>query len=92
MKVLVSKVIKELYQKNHKNYEYALESVINGFDPECYESAIKDVVEIKVNSEKVEVEVPDSAIHSIKELLGIDEVKTETIELLLWVAVLFPEI
>lgn len=92
MKVLISKSIIELYQDNHKSIDYALECLINGLDPSCYEKAIKDVKGIMVNSDKEEIEISDTTIELIKDLLNEKDVKMETIELFIWVAVLFPEI
>lgn len=92
MKVSISKAIKDLYQESHKNYEYALESLMNSLDPATYVKAIKDIKRIdSISKERVEVEIPDSAVNMLKGLLDENEVKTETVELLLWVAVLMPE-
>ena len=92
MKVSISKVLKDLYQESHKNYEYALESLMNSLDPATYAKAIKDIKSIEsVSEEKVEIEILDSAVNMLKGALDENEVKSETVELLLWVAVLMPE-
>lgn len=92
MKVMISKTVRDLYQESHKNYEYALESIMNGLDPETYIKAIKDIKKLESVGEKVEVNISDSATEMLKELLSVNEIESNTMELLLWVAVLFPEI
>lgn len=91
LKIAVSNVLKGLYESSHKNYEYALDYVINSLDPDCYKKAIDDIAELKIKSERVEIEIPETIVDSVKQLMD-DDVSAETIELLLWVAVLFPEI
>lgn len=92
MKVEISKVVRDLYQENNKNYEYAIESLLNSLDPNSYESAITDIKKIESGSEKVEIDISDTTVKTIQAALNIENIKMETIELLLWVAVLFPEI
>ena len=92
MKVLISEVINDLYKHNNKNYEYLLETIINSFDPKCSNIAIKEVNGVLFNSPKTVIEISESMIDSIKNMMNLEEVKMETVELLLWIAIFFPEI
>lgn len=92
MKIMVSKRIIELYKETNKNLDYALNSIVNSFDPECYEKAMRDVAEIRFNSEKVPVDVSESVMQIIKDSFCEDSITNGLIEVLLWIAVLFPEI
>lgn len=92
MKVQVSKTVKDLYQESHKNYQYALESLLNSLDPATYVKALQDVKKMDSVTDMVEIEIPDSTVNMLKDLLDVEEVKNEIIGVLLWVAVLLPEI
>ena len=92
MKIKVYKDIYNLYIKSHKNFDYAIDGILNSFDPECYEDALANILELKLNCERVELEISENIVRKIREALNLDKVKDELIEVLVWVAVLFPEI
>lgn len=92
MKVLVSKVIWDAYHENGKNIDYSVQSMIGGLDPNSCVETINGIIELKIQGEKVEVELSDGIVKEIKELLQVSELRNEVIEALLWTAVLFPEI
>ncbi len=92
MKVKVSKSIDEIYKECHRNYDYAIESIINGFDPKSCEKAMAAVQGIRTIGDSVEVEISDDIITSIKEMMNRKDVSEDIIELLLWMGAVFPEI
>ena len=92
MIVSVSRRLADLYTKKNKNYEYSLEMLINSFDPDCYDEAVRLLESYKFSGDKIELEISKECAESIKELFSNQEIDSDKVELILWIAVLFPEI
>lgn len=91
MKYSISNKLVNVYKNSHKNYDYALLSILGYFDSQCLDDALEIVRCINLDGDKTEIEIGDSALSEIRNYIPEKFVKAEVIELLLWVAVLFPE-
>lgn len=92
MKTMISKKLKAVYKEQHKNYDYAITSILDNFDPECYLACINLIKNFELDGEKSDVNIGDKLTKRIAEDLSLDTVDDRTIELLLWVGALFPEV
>mgnify|MGYP003299276758 CR=1 FL=1 len=92
MNVMISKKLKTIYKEQHKNYDYAITSILDNFDPECYLTCFGLINEFELDGEKCDICIGDKVGKKISEDLNIDIVDDRTIELLLWIGALFPEV
>ena len=92
MKVMISQKLKTVYKEQHKNYDYAISSILDNFDPKCYLTCFSLIKEFELDGEKCEICIGDKLAKRIAEDLSIDTINDRTIELLLWIGVLFPEV
>lgn len=92
MKVKISKKLNDIYQKQHKNYDYAVTSVLDNFDPESYAICFNIVKEFELDGDKCEISIGDELTGRIVDDLEIDNLDNRTAELLLWLGVIFPEV
>ncbi len=90
MKIKVSDKLQTLYKTQNKTPNYALKFLLNSIEPDCCSECIGLIEEFQLLGAKTEIEVNDSNIQQIKELFG--KADSNTVEQLLWVALLFPEI
>ena len=84
--------IKAVYKEQHKNYDYAITSILDNFDPECYLTCFGLIKDFELDGEKCDINIGDKLSKRIAEDLSLDIVDDRTIELLLWVGALFPEV
>lgn len=90
MKLTVSTKLIESYKANGKNPNYSLSFLLNSIDPSVCADGLGLVETFKLAGVAVEYEIDDKNIHSMQQLLG--NADSTTVERLLWVALLFPEI
>lgn len=92
MKVMISKKLKAVYKEQHKNSDYAITSILDNFDPESYLTCFGLIKGFELDGEKCDICIGDKLAKRIAEDLSMDTVDDRTIELLLWIGVLFPEV
>lgn len=92
MKFDISKNLNELYKSKHRNMDYSLDLIINSMDPETCKTAIEMVSELNLGEEKTSIDINSDSVSAIKELVSKETINEKVVELLLWVAILYPEI
>lgn len=90
MKLTVSSKLIESYKANGKNPNYSLSFLLNSIDPSVCADGLGLVETFKLAGVAVEYEIDDKNIRAMQQLLG--NADSTTVERLLWVALLFPEI
>ena len=90
MKLTVSTKLIESYKANGKNPNYSLSFLLNSIDPSVCADGLGFVETFKLAGVAVEYEIDDKNIRAMQQLLG--NADSTTVERLLWVALLFPEI
>lgn len=90
MKLTVSTKLIESYKANGKNPNYSLSFLLNSIDPSVCADGLGLVETFKLAGTAVEYEIDDKNIRAMQQLLG--NADSTTVERLLWVALLFPEI
>ena len=90
MKLAVSTKLIESYKANGKNPNYSLSFLLNSVDPGVCAECIGLVDTFKLAGAAAEYEVDDKNVCVVQQLFG--NVDSTTVERLLWVALLFPEI
>ena len=93
MKLIINELIINEYKKAHKNFDYALDTLMNSLDPKHYLDVYNIVSEFKIkDSNYQEVEIGEEVIERIRNEFNKNLIDSSVIELLLWVALLFPEV
>jgi hypothetical protein len=90
MKLTVSTKLIDSYKANSKNPNYSLSFLLNSIDPSICADGLGLVETFKLAGAAVEYEIDDKNIRVMQQLFG--NVDSTTVERLLWVALLFPEI
>ena len=90
MKLTVSTKLIDSYKANSKNPNYSLSFLLNSIDPSVCADGLGLVETFKLAGAAVEYEIDDKNIRVMQQLLG--KADSTTVERLLWVALLFPEI
>lgn len=90
MTVKIAKRINDIYLSKNKNVEYALDFLLSSIEVDCCKAAIDSVEEFAIIGEKTNIDISDKTVEIVNKVLGCSDEKT--IEKLLWVAVMFPEI
>ena len=80
----------ESYKANGKNPNYLLSFLLNSVDPSVCAKGIGLVDTFKLEGTVIDFEIDDKNILAIQQLFGKADIGT--VERLLWVALLFPEI
>lgn len=92
METRISKELQKIYKDSHKNYDMALMRLLDSLDPEVFQRAFDIIKPISLKGEMVTIKIGDSVTEQIKDAFECEEVSENLINLLLWIAVLFPEI
>lgn len=92
MKVNISQKLDDVYKKQHKNFDYAVATILDSFDPESYIICFNIVEKFELDGERCEIIIGDKLAERIVNDLEIDELDDKTAELLLWLGVIFPEV
>ena len=92
MEVKVSVSLQQIYKESRKNYDMALMTLLDSFDQKTFKKAIDIINPISLKGKVTTVKIGESAVNQIKDTFECEDVSAELINLLLWVAVLFPEI
>lgn len=90
MKVFVSKNLNRAFSSAHKNLNYTLDFLLSSVDLDTCAECLKLIEQFKLSGDRVEVEIDESNIKTIKKIFGSTDISI--IEQLLWVSILFPEI
>lgn len=90
MKVQINDKLLDLYKTANKNINYSLGSILASLDVDTCKSTIEIVEELKLLGNRVEIEIDEDNINVINNLF--EHCDASTVEKLLWVALLFPEI
>ena len=90
--IIVSEQLVELYIKLHKNYDYAINQALDSFDPESYIESFRIIETFKIKGEPAVIKIGNSVVEKIKTDLEIEELEDTTVELLLWIGAIFPEV
>lgn len=92
MEVRISAELQQIYIKNHKNYDMALMTLLDSLDQEAYKKAFEIINPISLKGDVITIKIGGSALNQIKETFECEEVNNDFANLLLWIAVLFPEV
>lgn len=92
METRISKELQKIYKDSNKNYDMALMRLLDSLDPEVFQRAFDIIKPISLKGEMVTIKIGDSVTKQIKDAFECEEVNENLINLLLWIAVLFPEI
>lgn len=84
--------LQKLYKKSHKNYDMAIMTLLDSFDQDVFQKAFEIINSISFKGDLVTIKIGASAVEQIKDAFKCKEISTDLIGLLLWTAVLFPEI
>ena len=90
--VTVSLRLVDLYNKQQKNYDYAISSALDCLDPKSYIEAFRCVDSFKLKGETTVIKIGDTVAEKIKNDLEIETLEAATIEMLLWIGVILPEV
>lgn len=90
--VIVSKHLVDIYREQHKNYDYAITSALDSLDPESYIEAFKIIDEFKLKGETAEIKIGNAVAEKIKNDLEVEELEATTVEILLWIGAILPEV
>ncbi len=92
MKVRISKKLSDLYGEQHKNFDYAINSALNSFDPDSFVTCFNIVNNFELDGEKCEIKLGNELVGRIASDLGTDNLDDKIVELLLWIGAVFPEV
>lgn len=92
MIVNISKTLRDLYKKQHKNFDYAIASALDNFDPVSFVSCFKIVNIFELDGEKCRINIGDELVKRIISDLEMNNLDDNTVELLLWVGAVLPEV
>lgn len=92
MTISISSSLFQLYEQSHKNYDYCLGFLLDSIDSKCAAKAIPLAMPFSCSDEKTQITISQSNLNQIKSVLSIEDISAEVIELLLYIAVFFPEI
>lgn len=90
--VIVSKRLVDLYREQHKNYDYAISSALDSLDPESYIEAFKIIDQFKLKGETIDIKIGTTVAEKIKKDLEVEELESVTVEILLWIGAILPEV
>lgn len=92
MKVKISRKLKEAYEGQHKNFDYEINFILDSLDPESYAACFKMVKAFGLDGEKVDINLSDEVAERIISDLEMESLNQETVELLLWMGAVLPEV
>lgn len=92
MKLIVSKKLNDLYNKQHKNFDYAVASALDNFDPDSFVTCFKIIKGFELDGEKCEINIGDELAERIVTDLEMDSLDGKTAEILLWIGAVLPEV
>ena len=90
MKLKINERLISSFKSMNKNPDYMLEFLLNSIDVDACRNAMELVEEFKLLGTMVEIEINENNISTASQLFG--DCDSSTVEKLLWVALLFPEI
>ena len=90
LKVTISEELKNVFLSSRKNYNYSLNFLLSSIDLKTCPECMKLIKVFDLSGNRIEVEIDDNNIKTIKSFFGNTE--NALIEQLLWISILFPEI
>lgn len=90
MKLALNNKLIESYKANGKNPNYSLSFLLNSVDSRACAKGVGLIETFKLEGAAIDYEIDDKNIRGIQQLFG--KADNGTVECLLWVALLFPEI
>ena len=88
----ISEKLRDLYHNQSKNYEYAIDQIMNSFDPESFVECFRIVNGFDTIGDKCEINISDSLVDNMIKDLGLEHLDHKTVELVLWLGAVFPEV
>lgn len=92
MNVTISKKIFDLYKKQHKNFDYAVNSALDNLDPDAFVTCFGAVKQFELAGEKCQIELGKDVSARILSDLEITSLDNKTAELLIWLGGILPEV
>ncbi len=92
MKISISFSLNEIYKKQHKNYDYSIASVLDNLDPDSFINCFEIVKEFELEGNKCEINIGDEVAKRISDDLELPFIDGRTVELLLWMGAILPEV
>lgn len=92
MKVNISNDLYKIYKIQHKNIEYALNTILDTFDPDSYYKGFILLDKFCLKGSKIEISIGEDLYKKIQDCFEDIKISEELIESLLWISVLFPEV
>ena len=90
MKLKINERLVGSFKSINKNPNYMLDFLLSSIDAEACRNAMELVEEFKLLGTTVEIEINENTLSTASQLFG--DCDSSTVEKLLWVALLFPEI
>ena len=90
MKLKINERLVSSFKSVNKNPDYMLDFLLSSIDVNACRNAMEIVEEFKLLGTAVEVEINEKNLYTVNQLFGTSD--SNTVEKLLWVALLFPEI
>ena len=92
MDVNISTELQSIYKNSRENYDVALMTLLDSLDPDVFQKAFDIIEPITLKGELTKIKIGNSAVNQIKAAFEHQEVDHDLIHLLLWIAVIFPEV
>ncbi len=92
LEAIVSAELKRIYEESHKNSDMVIMTLLDSFDQEVFQEAFRLINPISLKGDLDTIKIGDSAAEQIRDAFDCDEISNDLVSLLLWIAVLFPEI
>lgn len=90
MKLKINERLVSSFKSVNKNPDYMLDFLLSSIDVNACRNAMEIVEEFKLLGTAVEVEINEKNLYTVNQLFGTSD--SNTVEKLLWVSLLFPEI
>lgn len=92
MKIEISQRLKDIYLKQHKNFDYEINYVLDSLDPQSFIECFRMVESFEIDGSKTEIDLGEDVAKRIVSDLDEDSLNEKTVALLLWIGAAFPEV
>lgn len=92
MDVYISTELQSIYKNSHKNYDMAIMTLLDSLDPDVFQHAFDIIEPVSLKGRMTKIKIGNPTVNQIKAAFELTEVGHDLIHLLLWIAVLFPEV
>ena len=90
MKIQINETLISAYKNARKNPNYALATILSSLDADTCKTSMEIVKDFELSGDCIEIDFDEDNVSVITDLFG--KCDASTIEKILWVALLFPEI